>query len=335
MRTVITGGGGFLGVRMAGLLLNLDDADGKIQQQVVLADRVLDRQVLGARLDLADPRLSLVELDLTGPTADLAELLDGADEVVHLASVVSADAEADPERAWLVNVVGTRRLLGACARSAAGCRVLAASSVAVFRGGADPSGDRSKLTPGSTYGMTKAVLELLINEATRRGEIDGRIARLPTVIVRPGKPNLAASSFASGVFREPLQGVDCQVPVGGQVPMVVIGVRSAVAGLVGLLRVPAARLGPDRGVNLPGLCVTVAQMVATSEQVAGGMRGAAPGAITVRPDPAVEAIVGGWPGTWDASAALALGLAADHSLRAVVDEFVAEFLPGVVAAENG
>jgi D-erythronate 2-dehydrogenase len=269
--------------------------------------------------------LSLVELDLAQDSAAIDELVKGAGEVVHLASVVSADAEADPQRAWLVNVEGTRRLLDGCARWAPGCRLLAASSVAVFRGGSEPRGDHSKLTPASTYGMTKAVLELLINEATRRGEIDGRIARLPTVIVRPGKANLAASSFASGVFREPLQGVDCAVPVGSQVSMVLIGVRSAVAGLAGLLRVPASRLGPDRGVNLPGLCVTVGQMVATSQQV-GSSRPGAVGAITIRPDAAIEAIVASWPGTWDASAALALGLPADGSLRSVVEEFVAEFL---------
>ncbi len=273
MRTVIIGGGGFLGVRLASLLLGGAGSGSGGDQRVVLADRAFDRAALEARLDLADPRLSLVELDLAGESAAIEALVEGVDEVVHLASVVSADAEADPQRAWLVNVEGTRRLLAGCARRAPGCVVLAASSVAVFRGGSAVSGDSSKLTPGSTYGMTKAVLELLINEATRRGEIDGRIARLPTVIVRPGKPNLAASSFASGVFREPLQGVDCVVPVSAQVPMALIGVRSAVGGLAGLLRAPAARLGPDRGINLPGLCVTVGQMVATSQEVGSSRPG--------------------------------------------------------------
>ncbi|MFN0028145.1 MAG: NAD-dependent epimerase/dehydratase family protein [Acidimicrobiales bacterium] len=328
MRTVITGGGGFLGVRLASMLLAGDSTvagtAAGADQQVVLADRAFDRAAMGVGLDLDDPRLTLVELDLLGDPSAVDALVEGADEVVHLASVVSADAEADPERAWLVNVEGTRRLLGACARRSPGCRVLAASSVAVFRGGPDPSGDHTKPGPGSTYGMTKAILELLINEATRRGEIDGRVARLPTVIVRPGKPNLAASSFASGVFREPLQGVDCVVPVGEQVPMVLIGVRTAVAGLFGLLRAPAARLGPDRGVNLPGLCVTVGQMVTISREVGATMSNATLGSITLRPDPGIEAIVAGWPGTWDATAALALDLPADTSLRSVVEDFAAD-----------
>lgn len=322
MRTVITGGAGFLGARLAIRLLEAagtpqDPADSR---RVIVADR--PGTALPALLsERGDDRLELAEVDLTGPPEELDALVDGADAVVHLASVVSADAEADPDRAWRVNVDGGRALLRACAGRAPGCRLLVASSVAVFAGGSGPSGDETKPRPQSTYGMTKAVLELLVNEATRRGEIDGRIARLPTVTVRPGRPNLAASSFASGVFREPLAGVDCVVPVEEGVTLVLIGAHTAVAGLDALLRVPADRLGPDRGVNLPGLCVTVEQMISAARTV-GTRRGLRLGAIAVRPDPAIQAIVGSWPARWDARQALALGLPADESLEAVIERYL-------------
>ena len=188
MRTVITGGAGFLGVLLTRLMLDATDTatDPSGARRIVVADRVAT--------PVADPRVESVDIDLSGPDRSLAELVAGADLVVHLAAVVSADAEASPERAWQNNVDASRRLLEACAATAPGCRFVATSSVAVFAREAGPSGDRSRTAPASTYGMTKAVLELLVNEATRRGAVDGRTARLPTVVVRPGRPNLAASS---------------------------------------------------------------------------------------------------------------------------------------------
>ncbi len=321
MRTVITGGAGFLGLELARRLLAAPDTatDPAVARSVVL----LDRAEPAAAPD--DDRLLVAVADLVGDPTGLHDVVAGADAVVHLASVVSADAEADPDRAWAVNVDGARAVLGACAAVATGCTFLAASSVAIFSGAVAASGDDTKPRPASTYGMTKAVLELLVNEATRRSEIDGRVARLPTVVVRPGRPNLAASSFASGVFREPLQGEDCIVPVDEDVMMVLIGARTAVAGLDALLRVPAASLGPDRGVNLPGLCVSVAEMIDACRAV-GRRHELALGAIAVRPDPAISAIVGSWPASWDARQARALGLPVDASMQDVVEEFVEDRL---------
>lgn len=337
MRTVITGGSGFLGARLAAQLLAAPASPGDppALRRIVLADRVAPAGHLVSGLpgvaEVGAGQIETVEVDLTGPTAALEELVTGADEVVHLASIVSADAEAGPDRAWELNVETSRRLLAACARRAQGCRFLTASSVAVFTNDLEVGacGDVTKARPRSTYGMTKAVLELLVNEATRRGEVDGRIARLPTVIVRPGRANLAASSFASGVFREPLAGIDCTVPVGKDVVLVVIGQRAAVAGLAGLLRVPAQQLGADRGVNLPGLCVTVAEMVAAVRQV-GAARGLVLGNITVDPDPVVAAIVGSWPARWEASQGRRLGLPHDASLIAIVEQFLED-----QAVQNG
>jgi nucleoside-diphosphate-sugar epimerase len=166
--------------------------------------------------------------------------------------------------------------------------------------------------------MTKAIGELLVNEYTRKGFVDGRVARLPTVIIRPGAPNAAASSFASGMFREPLAGVDAVIPVALDTPMVLIGTGTAVAGLVALVDVPGEALGHDRVMNLPGLEVTVAEMKDSVER-----SGAARGRLSVRPDPAVEAIVATWPGRWSAPRAHGLGLAHDASLDAIVSDYLA------------
>jgi len=321
MRTVITGGAGFLGVLLTRRLLAEPDSAGDPAdaRRIVVADRVAT--------PVTDDRVSSVDLDLCGPDRSLVELVAGADLVVHLAAVVSADAEASPERAWQTNVDASRRLLEACGTAARGCRFVATSSVAVFAGDGEPSGDRSRAVPASTYGMTKAMLELLVNEATRRGAVDGRTARLPTVIVRPGRPNLAASSFASGVFREPFGGVAMTVPVDPAVPMVVIGHRAAVAGLAGLAAVPGVQLGPDRAINLPGLEVTVGDLVEASRRVAA-RRGIRAGSITVAPDPAIGAIVASWPGRWVADRARSLGLAADRSLDAIAEDYLDDFGPG-------
>jgi nucleoside-diphosphate-sugar epimerase len=166
--------------------------------------------------------------------------------------------------------------------------------------------------------MTKAVAELIVNDAHRKGYVDGRVARLPTVVVRPGPPNAAASGFASGLFREPLAGRDTVVPVRPETPMVLIGTRTAVAGLAALVEVDGGRLDTDRVVNLPALEVTVADMLAVLDRTR-----LARGRVTIAPDPAVEAVVGTWPGRWTATRAAALALPSDTSLDAVVADYVA------------
>ena len=318
LRLVVTGGRGFLGQRLAAALLGRPDVT-----RLDLIDAVEVPAVAPGPPD--DPRVHHHVADVTDGAALLA-ILAGADAtgVFHLAAMVSAACEEDPDGAWRVNVEGTRAVLEAARAQGPSTRVVVTSSVAVF-GPTLPGeqvSDRTAHRPRSTYGMTKALGELLVDDWTRHGWIDGRTARLPTVVVRPGRPNRAASGFASGLFREPLAGVGTVVPVPLATRMVLIGPATAVAGLVALHDLPGEALGPGRAVGFPALEVTVAEMVAALER-AGERHGRTLGPVSQQVDPAIEAVVASWPGGWDATRARALGLPADVDLDAVVDEHLA------------
>ena len=179
-------------------------------------------------------------------------------------------------------------------------RLVFASSIAVFGGSAMPDtvGHATRQTPQTTYGITKAILELLINDYTRKGFLDGRSARLPTAIIRPGKPNAAASGFASGVFREPLAGVDFVLPGPPETVMVVLGDRAIVDGLILLHEVDGAELGDDLSLGLPGHRVTAQEMIDALHRTAGSR---ALGNITVDPDPFITSICETWPQSLDSA----------------------------------
>ena len=182
--------------------------------------------------------------------------------------------------------------------------------------------DATKQVPQTTYGATKAICELLVNDYARKGFVDGRTARLPTVIVRPGAPNAAASGFASGVFREPLAGRDYTVPVGLDTRMPVIGHRAAVACLVALHELPPDAFGEDRAVNLPSVSATVGDMIECVRRVGSDRQ---LGRIDVQPDPAIEAICRTWPGFTDFDPALALGLPRDEGLDTIARAYLEDF----------
>jgi nucleoside-diphosphate-sugar epimerase len=171
--------------------------------------------------------------------------------------------------------------------------------------------------------MTKAVGELLVNDYSRKGFIDGRSARLSTVIVRPGKPNKAASSFVSAVIREPLNGVDYELPVNLDTMMAVVGYRTVVEGIIALYEVGTDALGDDRAVNLPNISVTVAEMVESLKRVAVGRK---LGRISVKVDPFVAPIVAGWPTHVDASRAAALALPQDAGVDPIIRAYIADYL---------
>ena len=308
MRVVVTGGTGFIGRGLARRLLAAGWIRGEEISEVVLFDRPDGEGVEGARIAHGD----------IGDREQVAALV-GRDDVVvfHLASVLSGEGERDFDLAMRVNLDGGRNVLEACRANGTRPRLVFASTIAAFGGSAMPETvtDATKPTPQTTYGTTKAACELLVNDYTRKGFLDGISARLPTVIIRPGAPNAAASSFASAVFREPLAGIDYVLPVGLETRIPVIGERTVVDGLARIAEVDGAELGDDRGLNLPGISVTVAEMVESVRRVGAERR---LGAIEVAPDPEIEAIVRTWARRSSAERALALGLQEDEGLDAVV-----------------
>lgn len=326
LKVVITGGAGFLGLQLARRLTRLGSLVGPSGRPEAI-DEILC-------FDAVAPAPGPKGLDertrfLIGEISDrptVRRLFDRPDiSMFHLASVVSAGGEQDFDLAMRVNLDGHLHLLEAARTLGSRPRVVFASSIAVFGGGAMPKqvGDDTKQVPQTTYGMTKAVGELLINDYSRKGFIDGRAARLPTVIIRPGKPNQAASGFASAVFREPLNGQPCTLPVGLDTIMPLAGYRTIVDGFVRLHDIDGAALGPDRAVSLPSLDVSVGEMVAALKRVAGDRP---LGEISVARDPAIEHIVATWPTGTKFDRALALGLPRDLDLDSIIRAYVEDFL---------
>ncbi|MFI7635912.1 D-erythronate dehydrogenase [Nonomuraea sp. NPDC049400] len=332
MRIVITGGFGFLGQQVARALLETRTFRGAPISRLVLADRVVRPESPVA----ADPLVSIVEGDLIDRLDEV--FAESVDTLIHLASAVSAECESDFDLGMRANVDTTRALLEAArAQSAAGGptpRMAFSSSVAVY--GSDPAlplppavSESTLPTPRSSYGTQKLVCEQLIADYTRRGFIDGRVARLMTVSVRPGKPNAAASGFLSGIIREPLAGLPAICPVRPDLRVALASPRRTVEGI---LRVTEAERGAGPGrldgalpVNLPALTVSVATMLATLRRVAGD---AVADLVTIAPDYDVEAIMGSWPAVFDNARAAGLGLEPDPSFESVVREYADNYAGG-------
>ncbi|MCA3235346.1 MAG: NAD-dependent epimerase/dehydratase family protein, partial [Cupriavidus sp.] len=236
--------------------------------------------------------------------------------IFHLAAVVSGAAEADFDLGMRVNLDASRALLETCRQVGHVPRVVFTSSVAVY-GGKLPAvvQDDTALNPQSSYGAQKAIGELLLSDYSRKGFVDGRVLRLPTISVRPGKPNAAASSFASGIIREPLSGVAANCPVHPDTALWLLSPRGAIQALVNGIELDGARFGNRRVVNLPGLSVTAAQMVDALRRVAGD---AVADRVTWEREDRIEKIVGTWPAAWDQSRALELGFAGDADFDAVI-----------------
>jgi nucleoside-diphosphate-sugar epimerase len=253
---------------------------------------------------------------------------DSVGGVFHLAAIVSANAEEDFDLGVRVNLEGTRNVLEACRALPQPARLVFASSVAVY-GGDMPEvlDDGTILTPQTSYGAQKAIGELLLNDYSRKGFVDGRALRLPTVVVRPGKPNKAASTFASSIIREPLAGEEAICPVARDAAMYVLSPRRVVAALIRAFELPPAAFGMTRMLTLPGITVSIGEMVDALAAVAGERVARR---VRWEPDPVIQKIVAGWPAAFDARRARAMGFEADPDFASIIRAHIEDELGGVV-----
>jgi len=322
MNVLITGGAGFLGQKLAKQLLihgSLKDSEGKDQKidQLILVDVVKAN-------DFGDERVKVIAGDISSP--QLMQQLITADiqSIFHLAAIVSGQAEADFDLGMRINLDAARILLETCRSVGHKPKIIFTSSVAVY-GGVLPELvlDTTALNPQSSYGAQKAICELLLNDYTRKGFVDGRVLRLPTISVRPGAPNKAASSFASGIIREPLNGVPSICPVSPDLRIWLLSPRYAIESLIAGHNLHSSALGLNKSINLPGISVSVGEMIESLRTVAGEEVASR---ISIEPDSKVEAIVRSWPGAWDDSRARALGLKADADFVSVIKAYIQDDL---------
>jgi D-erythronate 2-dehydrogenase len=331
MKILITGGSGFLGARLARTLLakgTLSIAGGAAQtiEAITLADRAPPPD------DLArDPRVKFVGGDLNEQIAGKAIPEAGTDLVFHLAAAVSGECEANFDLGMRSNFDATRALLDACRALGTKPTVVFASSLAVFGNLPgeplpEPIGDFTLPTPQSSYGIQKFIGEQLVADYARKGFIRGRTVRLMTVSVRPGRPNGAASSFLSGMIREPLAGEKAAVPVAAETAVALSSPARTIEGVIRAAEAAPAEWGPLTAVNLPSLRTTVGEMAAALERVAGP---AATALLDWTPDPAIVKLVKTWPGDVTFQRARGLGLHPDDDFETVVRDYIREN-PGAV-----
>ncbi|MFM2169333.1 MAG: hypothetical protein RIS79_3704 [Verrucomicrobiota bacterium] len=320
MKIIITGGGGFLGHQLAQSILKRGTLNGREVSEVVLLDAAFHRPH-------ADSRVRLLTGDISNRERVFEAVGGKADVIFHLASMVSGECEERYDDALRVNLDGGRNVFEAARAAEGRPRVVFASSVACY-GAIDMSqmmSDMTKQLPQTTYGITKAICEMLVNDHTRKGHFDGRSVRLPTVIIRPGKPNAAASSWASGMFREPLNGEACLLPIRRDQPHPMTGYRTVIESFIALAEVDESRLGKDRAYVLPAHRVTprIAEKVIT--EVAAEKRiklGAIEDAFNER----IQGIVDNWPQQVDGSRAIEIGLPQPPPLKTIVEQYVEDFL---------
>jgi len=315
MHITILGGNGFLGRKVAARLAR----DGALAGTPVSSLTLFDLQAPPV------PPAGFPVHSLAGDLVDLPPdaVPPGTGVVFHLAAVVSSAAEADYDLGRRVNVRGTDAVVDACRRLAGVTgvppRVVFTSSVASFGGGQGAMvADDARQVPGNSYGAQKAAAELVLADASRRGFLDGVSLRLPTVVIRPGRPNAAASSFVSAILREPLLGLRATLPVPDGFAVWVCSPRRAVDWLLHAAAMDTGPMGADRGVNPPGLSVTAGEMLAALDRVRPG----ASGLVDRRPDPAVAAIVGGWPAAFAAARSPGLGFSRHEPLAEVIQAFL-------------
>src|SRR5437867_10687294 len=321
MHVLIIGAAGMVGRKLTDRLVADTSLGGRVIERMTLID------IAAPQMPARAPSQRAAEAcDVAAPGAAERMLAGRPDVIFHLAAIVSGEAEADFDKRLRINLAGTRHLLDAIRDEMAGQppRVVFTSSIAVF-GAPFPEAipDSFHHTPLTSYGTQKAICELLLADYSRRGFLDGIGIRLPTICVRPGKPNKAASGFFSGIIREPLNGAEALLPVSEDVRHWHASPRAAVGFLLHAAALAGERIGPRRNLTMPGLSVTIAEQIAALRRVAGD----APARLIRRDaDPALMRIVKGWPQNFDAQRARELGFQADASFEEIIKIYIEEEL---------
>ncbi|MEM7368358.1 MAG: D-erythronate dehydrogenase [Bacteroidota bacterium] len=327
MDILLTGGAGFIGKKLLTKLLQKGSLH--LQGQAQSIDRITVFDVVKPSGLPDDPRLHIQTGDISH--AETVKGLIGPNTAVvfHLAAIVSADAEANFDLGMAVNLDGTRHLLEACRQLDTQPRMVFTSSVAVY-GGSLPSlcDDKTLITPGISYGVQKYIGDLLVNDYSRKGYVDGRAIRLPTIVVRPGKPNKAASTFASSIIREPLAGNRTVCPVDPSTRMYLLSPRKVVANIIRAAEMLPEVWGGDRMLTLPGISLSIQEMVDALTSVAGEE---VANRIDWIPDPVIRKIVAVWMTDYDAQRAISMGFEADNNFEEIVRAHIEDELDGVIA----
>ena len=326
MKVLVLGAAGMVGRKLVSALVAAGQVGGRKITAITLADVVEPPAPNGA------VPYTLVAADLSAAGTAHSLIADRPDLIFHLAAIVSGEAEADFEKGYAINLDGTRLLFEAIrleGQATPYCpRLVFTSSIAVF-GEPLPAmiGDHHEHTPLTSYGTQKAMCELLLADYSRRGFLDGVGIRLPTIVVRPGKPNKAASGFFSGIIREPLAGLVAVLPVPDTVRHWFASPRAAVGFLLHAAAIDTALLGHQRNLSMPGLAVTVGEQIAALQRVAGAR---AVALIRRAPDATIAAIVAGWPKAFSADRARALGFVGDASFDEIIAIHIADEMGGQI-----
>jgi nucleoside-diphosphate-sugar epimerase len=325
MHVMVIGAAGMIGRKLVEKIATDPDAFGRDVEALTLVDVILPP----VPAELA-PLASVMALDVSEPGAAKRLVEKRPDVVFHLAAIVSGEAEADFELGYRVNLDGTRALFEAIRNEGMRApyvpRVIFASSIAVF-GEPFPEkiGDEFFVTPLTSYGTQKAISELLLADYTRRGFFDGIGIRLPTICIRPGKPNKAASGFFSNILREPLAGREAVLPVDESVRHWFASPRSAIGFFVHAARMDTTRIGPRRNLTMPGLSALVGEEIEALGRIAGPK---AVALIRREPDPVIRRIVAGWATDFDARRAVGLGFRAETSFDEIIRIHIEDELGG-------
>jgi D-erythronate 2-dehydrogenase len=324
MHILVTGAAGMIGRKLTARLVKDGRLNGKKIDRLTLIDVVAPDKPSGFT-----GTLELSASDLSSPGAATTAAADKPDVIFHLAGVVSGEAEIDFEKGYRVNLDGTRALLEAIRAADNKPKVVFTSSIAVF-GAPFPSSipDDFHLTPLTSYGTQKAICELLLADYTRRGFLDGVGIRLPTICVRPGKPNKAASGFFSGIIREPLAGQEALLPVAETVRHTHASPRAAVGFLLHAAGLTRQQLGGRINLSMPGVSCTVGEQIEALRRVAGSKVAAR---IRRVPDELVQRIVSGWAERLDARRARDLGFQAESRFDDIIRAHIEDELDGKIA----